>query len=357
MGNRASKSESLYQQLREAYGQAAPGARLPTVRAIMKEYGVSQGSVDRALERLIGQGIVEARPREGLFAAAPATGNKIRVDLFLSNHPSHTVDWFRQSLLAGFAESEFTVVIHYYRYDRPLSQIGRDPDREIAMVWPNQATLSSEDIAFLGGMARHVIMLNLPTHSLSLDSLCGDDDLGGCMAAKHLIDLGHRRLAMLVTSLTDHPTILARTAGFLKMARLMDVPAEVIQAGTRWGDNGTAKAHAALRARLRAGRPDFTGLFVDTDWNINGVYKALQENGLSVPRDISVISHDGIPDGEFFSPPITTIHQDQKQWAQEAVRLLRRRLAAPATGRPPTAIHAYVPPDLLVRASTAAPPG
>lgn len=357
MGNRASKSDFLYQQLREAYGKVAPGTRLPAVRAIMKEFEVSQGSVDRALERLIEQGIVEARPREGLFAATPTAGNKTRVDLFLSNHPSHTVEWFRQSLLAGFSESEFTCALHYYRYDRPLSQIGRDPDRKIAMLWPNQATLSSEDIAFLGGMARHLVILNLPTHSLSLDSLCGDDDLGGCMAAKHLIDLGHRRLAMLISGLADHPTILARAAGFLKMAKLMNVPAELIQAGTRWGDNGAAKAHAALNARLRTGRPEFTGLFVDTDWNINGVYKALQENGLSVPKDVSVVSHDGIPDGEFFSPPITTIHQDQKQWAREAVRLLRRRLAAPVTDRPQTALHAYVPPDLLIRASTVAPPG
>jgi len=330
-----------------------PGTRFPSVREIMREYRISQGPVDQALRRLHNQHLLEARVGAGTFVArppSPTSSHKHRVDLYLSNYPSLTVNWLRQGMLAGLAGTEFECAVHYFRYDRPVSQIGLDADREIAVIWPDQITLSVADITFLNAMAQQVIVLNLPMHSLPLNSICGDDDLGGALAAKHLADLGHRKMAMLVTQPADHPTIAIRSAGFLKQARLMNVAAEIIDCGTHGGEAPTPKVYARMQSLLRAGRPAFTGLFVDTDTTVPGVYKALTESGLRIPQDLSVIGYDGIPEGEYYNPPLTTISQDYRLWAQDTVRILRHRLAAPQS---PPAVHAQIAPLLITRASTA----
>ena len=112
----------------------------------------------------------------------------------------------------------------------------------------------------------------------------------------------------------------------------------------------TPKVYARMQSLLRAGRPAFTGLFVDTDTTVPGVYKALTESGLRIPQDLSVIGYDGIPEGEYYNPPLTTISQDYRLWAQDTVRILRHRLAAPQS---PPAVHAQIAPLLITRASTA----
>ncbi|MFA5206959.1 MAG: GntR family transcriptional regulator [Lentisphaeria bacterium] len=355
MPRQKNKSEDVYARLRERVLQAEPGTRIPSVRELMREHGVSQGPVDQALRRLHHQHLLEARVGSGTFVARPpsaASADKHRVDLYLSNYPSLTVNWLRQGMQAGLAGTEFECAVHYFRYDRPVCQIGLDADREIAVIWPDQVTLSVADITFLSAMARQVIVLNLPMHSLPLSSICGDDDLGGALAAKHLADLGHRKMAMLVTQPADHPTIAIRSAGFLKQAKLMDVAAEIIDCGTHGGEAPTPNAYARMQNLLRAGRPAFTGLFVDTDTTVPAVYKAITESGLRIPHDLSVIGYDGIPEGEYYQPPLTTIGQDYRVWAQDTIRLLRHRLAAP---QPPPPAHARMAPLLVTRASTAAP--
>jgi DNA-binding LacI/PurR family transcriptional regulator len=80
-----------------------------------------------------------------------------------------------------------------------------------------------------------------------------------------------------------------------------------------------------------------------------GVLRALFEAGRRVPHDVSVVGFDGIPEGEFFNPPLTTVRHDFTEIARRSFELLWSEIE---TGRHAT-IHETIPAELILRASTA----
>ena len=80
---------------------------------------------------------------------------------------------------------------------------------------------------------------------------------------------------------------------------------------------------------------------------------ALHEAGREVPVDISVVGFDDIPEAQFFTPPLTTVRQDFNELGRQSVMLLLEEIAASER----SSAHVVVPPKLMVRDSTAPPPG
>jgi DNA-binding LacI/PurR family transcriptional regulator len=94
--------------------------------------------------------------------------------------------------------------------------------------------------------------------------------------------------------------------------------------------------------------PDLTAVFVANDQMALGLLRALHENGLAVPGDVSVVGFDDIPEAEFFTPPLTTVHQDFSEMGRRSLHLLVERIGAPES----SAAHEIVPAELVVRSST-----
>jgi len=107
-----------------------------------------------------------------------------------------------------------------------------------------------------------------------------------------------------------------------------------------------------LGAQLAA-RPEVTAIFVANDQMALGALRALDEAGRRVPDEVSIVGFDAIPEGEFFTPPLTTIRQDFIQIGRRGFELLRRRIEE---GESP-ATHEVIASELIVRASAAPPPG
>ena len=101
-----------------------------------------------------------------------------------------------------------------------------------------------------------------------------------------------------------------------------------------------------------AADPEMTAIFVANDQMALGALRALDEAGRRVPDDVSIVGFDAIPEGEFFTPPLTTIHQDFIEIGRRGFELLRDRIEegdSPAT-------HQVIASELIVRVSTAPPP-
>jgi DNA-binding LacI/PurR family transcriptional regulator len=82
-----------------------------------------------------------------------------------------------------------------------------------------------------------------------------------------------------------------------------------------------------------------------------GVLRAMNEAGREVPRDVSVVGFDDVPESPYFTPPLTTIRQDFDEMGSRSLRLLLRSIE---TGRRVQA-GSSVEPELIVRASTDVP--
>ncbi len=171
---------------------------------------------------------------------------------------------------------------------------------------------------------------------------------GGHSATRHLLDLGHRRVAMI--NGPDHPFCQARMAGYfsaLAEAGLTPDPELLIRTElTR--DHGYT---AALQLLSRADRP--TAIFASDDMQAFGVYRAAGELGLSVPRDLSVVGFDDLVVSDWVDPPLTTVHQPLFEMAGAATELALTL----GRGEPVSQIGLEIATTLTVRASTAPPKG
>jgi DNA-binding LacI/PurR family transcriptional regulator len=170
---------------------------------------------------------------------------------------------------------------------------------------------------------------------------------GGRAATRHLIDLGHRRIAMI--SGPDHVLCCrARKDGYraaMEAAGLPIDPELMVDADLTCEDGHVAAA--ALLARRD--RP--TAIFAGNDLQALGTYQAAREAGLRIPEDLSVVGFDDLPVVAWVDPPMTTVHQPLIEMAVAATEL------ALALGRGEKApqIGLEIATKLTVRASTAPP--
>lgn len=143
---------------------------------------------------------------------------------------------------------------------------------------------------------------------------------GGLAATRHLIELGHRRIAM-ITGPEDMMCSLARLDGFrsaMNSAGLVVDP-ELVRFGDFHVDGGRSIATELLQ---RPDRP--TAIFAGSDLQALGVLDAARALSLRVPDDLSIVGYDDVPLAQWSSPSLTTVHQPLQKMAEEASRLLLR---------------------------------
>lgn len=180
----------------------------------------------------------------------------------------------------------------------------------------------------------------------AINSVALDDENAGRAATQHLLMLGHRRIAHLTGPLTEDCS-QDRRQGYqsaLEEAGIQPDPSLILE-----GDWSATSGYTAVHEWLKVG-VSFSALFAQNDRMAVGAIRALQEAGLRVPEDVSVIGFDDMPLASYFSPPLTTMRQNMLAIGSEAARLLIAALAG--TGGSNT--HVRIPAELIVRGSTCA---
>jgi LacI family xylobiose transport system transcriptional regulator len=171
---------------------------------------------------------------------------------------------------------------------------------------------------------------------------------GGLAATRHLIELGHRRIAA-ITGPEDVMSSLARLDGYRAAMTSAGLPVE--PEWVRYGDfqRDGGERHAAELLRL-ADPP--TAIFAGNDLQALGVLHAATARGVAVPADLSVVGFDDMGIAELANPRLTTIRQPVREMAEQATRLILRLLE----DSPPEVTRIELATRLVVRDSTAVPP-
>ncbi|HYP73665.1 MAG TPA: LacI family DNA-binding transcriptional regulator [Microbacterium sp.] len=170
---------------------------------------------------------------------------------------------------------------------------------------------------------------------------------GGLMATRHLIELGHRRIAA-ITGPEDMMCALARVDGYRSAMNAANLPID--PDWIRFGDFHPTGGETHARALLAApDRP--TAIFAGSDLQALGVIAAATEAGLRVPQDLSVVGYDDIELARWLSPQLTTVHQPLLRMGEEAARLVLRL----AEGQTVDTLRMDLATHLVVRGSTAPP--
>ena len=197
----------------------------------------------------------------------------------------------------------------------------------------------------------HVYLHYFGKNSLeALDIVDTDNYIGGHIAAQHLLSLGHRRIKVLTASsasaILDNHTFDDRTAGFASALRSAQVRLEESDIESI-ADHNYESAYAYVAASMENIRK-YDAVFAQTDTMAMGCINALHDGGVSVPDDVSVIGYDGIKEGIFSRPAVTTVRQSVEELAKEAVGRLLSLIDNPV--QIPRRI--FVHPIFLQRGST-----
>ncbi|GAA2870485.1 LacI family DNA-binding transcriptional regulator [Paenarthrobacter ilicis] len=171
-----------------------------------------------------------------------------------------------------------------------------------------------------------------------------DQRMGARLAVEHLIELGHRRIAHI--SGPPHWIDAAeRIKGWQEALGTAGFEASVLLRGG-WDAASGYRAGLAL-----VDHSDITAVFVANDQMAVGVLRAVQEAGLRVPQDLSVVGYDDQPEAEFFMPPLTTVKQDFEELGRRCMETVLQQIGADPAGN----VEQMVTPRLVIRSTTAAP--
>lgn len=195
------------------------------------------------------------------------------------------------------------------------------------------------------------------------DSINIDDRAGARLAARHLVDLGHRRIG-IVTANTDGPVGVLddpvgaatnhvsreRMLGWLDALDEAGIRPVVVQHRRSGEDSGRQGARTLLQSDPRP-----TGILCFSDATAYGVMQAADELGLTVPRDLSVVGFDDNPLAQRIQPSLTTVRQDVAAKGRAAAAALTAAIERARAGVIEPARHVVLPTELVVRNSTAPP--
>jgi LacI family transcriptional regulator len=183
----------------------------------------------------------------------------------------------------------------------------------------------------------------LPFENLS--SVSTDDKEAAKCAMEALIKLGHKRIAVVGGDRNTSDTGRLRYEGCFEacLENGIDFDRDKDYIGVRFSYQD---GYNATQNLIASGRK-FTALFAIADVMAIGAIRALHNNGLRVPQDVSVIGFDGLPLGSFLVPQLSTVQQSVRQMARRSVEILIDRMENGGTG-----CHETVTYSLLQREST-----
>jgi LacI family transcriptional regulator, galactose operon repressor len=196
-----------------------------------------------------------------------------------------------------------------------------------------------------GGRSAPVVLVDAPGGTHHFDAVVSDNEGGAYGAVSHLVELGHREIALVAPHPQADPVFMQRRAGYLRAIREHGLADYAI------GDARTPDEAGAAVAPLLQQHPTITAVFASNDAVAIAAMRTAQSIGRRVPDNLSVIGFDDIEISGQTAPPLTTMAVDKLSMGILGVQLLIHRLAWPDAAVATTCLQ----PRLIERASTAPP--
>lgn len=333
-------------------------SKTATIEDVAKLAGVSIATVSRALHKPT---MVSDTTRQKVHAAVEETGytqNAMARNLRLKQTRMIVVlvpdigNPFFSETLSGIES-----VAAEHGYNILIGNTNNDPERErtfASYVRGNQADgllllngrmpfnppasgSHARDLPPMVAVCERIPGTDLPTVRI-------DNADGAYKATRHLIDLGHKRIAHIKG---PEESILTadRLQGF--RAAHSEAGLSVDESLLIEGDFSIDSGRNAVRRLIEKGRPP-TGIICANDEMAMGAIQALKSEGYKVPIDISVVGFDDIQFAAITDPALTTVHQPRRQLGEAAMQTMIKRLETSEVPSEPIVLEA----NLVVRASS-----
>jgi len=306
-----------------------PGDRLPSFSQLRIQHGVTLSTVERVYSLLENEGLIERRHGSGTYVTEPAqarNGNIGFVGGAINNRRQHP---FNAHIIEGVQQA-------IAREHQHLLYMGTDYALNLEACAKTDGVLicGVEEVALVA----HQLPVLLPRVSMlivakGMISVVADDYRGAKMATQHLLKRGHCRIACLME---ENPSIARRRAAGYRDA-LQEAGSEVDPRWMRLTDTVRDKvaeqpyldwARAQMQEWLRSDWQEVscTAILVQNDVAAIGVMQVLEEEGMRVPEDISIIGFDGTEICDLITPRLTAMQLPLAEIGARAVELLNLQI-------------------------------
>jgi LacI family transcriptional regulator len=341
---------------------SAPPEHLPhrpvTLADIAREAGTSASTASRALS---GRGYVSDGVRDRLLEIADRLGYvpnasartlKQRTSRAVGVVVTDLENPFYARLAAGVEETLRAAGYHMVLVSANGSAAEESAGARtfLALGTPGVIlTPTTKDAAAL--LLRHripVVEVDRQIAGAQCDAVVVDNARGAREATRHLLELGHRRIGLLVVD-TEYTTDAGRLRGYVEAHENADVPYDerlVVRVSP-----GAQDTDARIGALLDVEAP--SAIFAANNQLAEHAWHVLRRRGLRLPHDISLVGFDDISWLEMVSPAITTVAQPTVEMGRRAARLLLRRIERPGSEH----VTEVLQPWLMPRPSSGPPAG
>jgi len=327
-----------------------------TMATLAKELGLSESAVSKALN-----GYSDISPETKRIVRSKADELGYSPNILARNLAKKTSNFVGvvirdMSSIYGEMFKSLNTVARRHGLNLILYDTNNDPSIEAACIQNLIDTMAmgivivpvSENIDQIQRMTRNrvpVVYLGEKVRDNAANYVCSDDVVGTELALRHLIERGHRRIAMLC----DHRTSEAqgrKIQVYQEMMRSIWQKEQIFYSDA--SDCDLAEAGYRLGKRLLASGAEFTGLIAVKDLLAIGVLGALKEARIKVPEQVSIVGYDGIDACALPLIGLTTMSQPRMKMAEKIIDILRRQAIQP-TSSPEWYL---AKPELIIRNST-----
>ena len=334
-----------------------PGDVLPPERALAEQLGVSPLTVSRALQGLAKDGILTRKRRVGTVVAQNLPPTLFQrsftvMALGLGGGTRQPVDFYFSSIQRSVLNALAPLGLRILWLDYQINQIEREL-LSSEFVGVLAVAPAAEHIALLEDLYRRgvpVVIVGASVEEWETPTVDTDNYGAARQGAEYLLSLGHRRFIGLFGALETFNS-RDRWRGFRDALQEAGIPESHIWTFTTpYADEVDEANREAIRTVLRL--PDGpTAIFAGGYYLALSALQTVHQAGLRVPEEVSLIGFDDPPSAALSSPPLTTFRQPLEQLGARAVQ----KLLNLAKGIRPEPLHEYLPIELIVRQSTAAP--
>lgn len=309
-----------------------------TIKDLAKQTGYSVGTISRVMNN---HPNVSEKARKAILDAADACGFQLNTNaqqlkqkrsnnilVLVKGSSNQLFGSLVEAIQRRMAGTPYHLVVNYMDEDH----------NEVLRAVQLCREKKPQGLVFLGGNRQNFLAdfgrIDVPCVLLTSDgselpfsnlcSVCCDERLAVKQAIDQLIRMGHRQIGIIGGYRDRSDTSRRRFEGCLDAFRehgiAFDPNRDYVSARYSYADGYRAARELGIRCR------SYTAIFCMADVMAMGAIRAMTDNGLAVPQDVSVVGFDGLPIGEFIVPRLSTVSQSVDTLAQRGMELLRSNI-------------------------------
>ncbi len=365
----------LYIQIREIIrrqienGEKRPMEPLPPEDILCKEYQVSRITIKKALEDLKKEGYIIRIKRKGTFVNFEKPQKEKKETFKIERKTIAFIvpdieDTFISEIYQGIQklsiENGYQVVI--FSSDKNIEkevaniELLEESNIEGAIIFPYWGRFNASQILGLKKRSFPFVLIDRYFRDIETDTVIVDNYKGAYQAVKHLIDLGHKKIAHIMgVDCTANEDRFEGYRAALNRANISYNPSLVkkikpfeTEGSLRFEPDDIGGYKQALALLSRKGRP--TAIFTGNDHIALACYNLIKELGLKVPDDVALVSFDDLKFSSHLEVPLTTVRQPKYEIGKKACEILIKKIKGQRVKDKVEQV--ILPTELIVRESS-----